>query len=199
MHNAQRAILNRFDFPAWPVLALALGFACLGGAARADDVCRLDVAAEAALPALLAGTWQGGVAQAIAVQAGKPSALPLDRAQRPAQIAASANGLVFSDATTQSPISMAPVTGSDWNFALPGESPLSAAELLDPLLKAAAVVCPVGELPQFRGEVAMDAARKVTFHAFVLGTQHVVLVMQVGSTGAPRAEGVRAVLEFSRE
>lgn len=158
--------------------------------------CRLDAGAAAALPATLSGEWQGTVVQAIAVQAGKPSALPTDGAQRPAQFAASAAGLVFSDATTQSPITLSPVTGADWDFALPGESHLAAAELLEPLLQAAD--CPVGSLPQYRGTVAMDAARKVTFHAFVLNAQHLLLVMQVGSTGAPRAEGVRAVLDFSR-
>lgn len=180
------------------VSAIAIGFALMAQAAFAEGYCRLDVAAEAALPVQLAGTWQGAVAQAIAVQAGKPSVLPVDGAQRPAQFAASAEGLVFSDATTPSPITLLPVTGSDWDFALPGESPLAAAELLDPLLQAAAVACPVGSLPQYRGTVAMDAARKVTFHAFVLNAQHLLLVMQVGSSGAPRAEGVRAVLNFSR-
>lgn len=181
------------------VLFLIGLFSLFGPPAYAQGVCALSPGDQAALPEGLSGAWQGAVVQAIAVQAGKPSALPLDRAQRPAQFSASGEGLVFSDATTQSPIDLAPVTGSDWNFALPGESPLSAAELLDPLLQEAAVDCPVGALPQYRGEVAMDAARKVTFHAFVLGTQRVVLVMQVGSTGAPRAEGVRAVLDFSRE
>ena len=180
------------------VSAIAIGFALMAQAAFAEGYCRLDVAAEAALPVQLAGTWQGAVAQAIAVQAGKPSVLPVDGAQRPAQFAASAEGLVFSGATTPSPITLLPVTGSDWDFALPGESPLAAAELLDPLLQAAAVACPVGRLPQYRGTVAMDAARKVTFHAFVLNAQHLLLVMQVGSSGAPRAEGVRAVLNFSR-
>ena len=180
------------------VSAIAIGFALMAQAAFAEGYCRLDVAAAAALPADLTGEWQGAVEQAIAVQAGKPSVLPVDGAQRPAQFAASAEGLVFSDATTPSPITLLPVTGSDWDFALPGESPLAAAELLDPLLQAAAVACPVGSLPQYRGTVAMDAARKVTFHAFVLNAQHLLLVMQVGSSGAPRAEGVRAVLDFSR-
>ena len=178
--------------------AVLMAGAGVGHAAGAEGYCRLDMAAAAALPADLTGEWQGAVEQAIAVQAGKPSVLPVDGAQRPAQFAASAEGLVFSDATTPSPITLLPVTGSDWDFALPGESPLAAAELLDPLLQAAAVACPVGSLPQYRGTVAMDAARKVTFHAFVLNAQHLLLVMQVGSSGAPRAEGVRAVLNFSR-
>lgn len=188
--------MNRFS----TLTVAAVLFAWSGGsqAEGVDPYCRLDVAAEAALPAQLAGEWQGAVVQAIAVQAGQPSVLPVDGAQRPAQFAASAEGLVFSDATTPSPITLLPVTGSDWDFALPGESPLAAAELLDPLLQAAAVACPVGSLPQYRGTVAMDAARKVTFHAFVLNAQHLLLVMQVGSSGAPRAEGVRAVLNFSR-
>ena len=156
------------------------------------------MAAAAALPAQLAGEWQGTAVQAIAVQAGKPSVVPVDGARRPAQFATSADGLLFSDATTPSPIPLLPVSGADWDFALPGESPLAAAELLDPLLQAAAEDCPVGNLPQYRGTMAMDASRKVTFHAFVLSAQHLLLVMHVGSTGAPRAEGVRAVLEFSR-
>lgn len=170
----------------------------LAGVAVADPYCKPDAAELAALPGLLAGEWQGEIVQGVAVQGGRPRVLPTDGKPSPAVLAAAGQAISFSDATTPAPV-LLNVTTSAMDFALPGESPLDAAELLGPLLPESG--CALVDLPQFHGAVSMAQGMAVQFRAYVVARDQLLMVMQVGQVGpVAKASGtaVRVVLRYGR-
>lgn len=180
--------------------AIWLGLAAMGcaGKAVADPYCKPDAAELAALPALLAGDWQGEIVQGVAVQGGRPSVLPTDGKPTPAVLAVAGQAISFSDATTPAPV-LLEAAMAEVDFALPGESPLEPAELLGPLLPEAG--CALGDLPQFRGAVSMAQGMAVQFRAYVISGSEVLMVMQVGQIGPvaqPSGTAVRVVLRYGR-
>ncbi|WP_156317420.1 hypothetical protein [Cypionkella psychrotolerans] len=170
----------------------------LAGVAVADPFCKPSAAELVALPGLLVGDWQGEIVQGVAVQGGKPSLLPEGGQPTPATLAVAGAAISFADATTPQPVLLS-ATAATEDFALPGESPLGAEELLGPLMLEGG--CAVGDLPQFEGAAAMAAGMAVRFSAFVLGKSQLLMVMQVGQVGPvakPSGAGVRVVLRYSR-
>ncbi len=176
-------------------IAIWLG---LAGMAVADPFCKPDAAELVALPGMLAGDWQGEILQGVAVQGGKPRVLPTDAKPTPATLAVAGQAISFSDATTPAPV-LLDVTTSAVDFALPGESPLDAAELLGPILPESA--CALSDLPQFHGAVSMAQGMAVQFRAYMVARDQVLMVMQVGQVGPvakPSGTAVRVVLRYSR-
>lgn len=171
------------------------------GAAVADPFCAPGVAELATLPGLVAGTWQGVIAQGVVVQAGKPSALPQGSADT-AVFSAVPGGISFSDATTADGIVLMPgAAGPVPDFALPGESPMAADELLGPLLAEAGIACAPNDLPRFQGGQPMPGGMAATFQAYLLSQHQMLMVMQVGQAGPvvdQKADGVRVVLSYTR-
>jgi hypothetical protein len=132
------------------------------------------------------------------VQEGKPRLLPEGAAPTPARLAAVAGGLRYSDATAPDGIDLAAGAVAE-NFALPGESPLLAEELLRPQIAAEA--CDLKDIPQFQGAMPMANAVTARFHAYVVSGDDMLMVMQVGQLGPlakPSDTAVRAVLRFRR-
>ena len=172
-----------------------LGFA---GTALADPYCKPDAAELTALPELLAGEWQGEIVQGVAVQDGKPSVLPTDGKSTPAVLAVVGRAISFSDATTTAPV-LLDIATKAVDFALPGESPLDAEELLGPLLPETG--CALVDLPQFRGAVSMAQGMAVQFRAYVVARDQLLIVMQVAQVGPvarPTGSAVRVVLRYGR-
>ena len=127
-----------------------MALVCMAGAAVADPYCRPDAAEMAALPAALAGDWQSTLLQSMMVVDGQPSGMAPSDTIMPVTIAGEAGGISLLDAAMGQAFGLKAVLG-DAEFALPGETPLGAAELLGPLLDEAGVTCGAVDLPQFRG------------------------------------------------
>lgn len=178
------------------VLALALMF--VAGTAVAEPFCKPDAAELAALPAAVAGDWQGALLQGVAVQDGKPRLLPEGGAPTPAKVTAAGAGLRYSDATAPEGIDLAASSAVE-NYALPGESPLLAEELLTPVMAAGG--CSLADLPQFLGATPLAGGVSARFHAYVISGSEMLMVMQVGQVGPLAKPGnlaVRAVLRYTR-
>ena len=179
-------------------LHLILPLLILPTAALPDDYCLQKGAEHPAYAADLATDWQGNVVQFLTVTAGKPQLGPGDDSRKPASFTAEGENLLFSDATTKAAVTLTPSNGAKWDFALPGEAPLAAEELLSPMLATANIACPVEFLPQFFGTTQIDASATVEFHAYVLTPHHMMMVIQFHPADQAAANGLRAVIDFIR-
>ena len=174
------------------VLALTPTFAL------AEDYCLRNGAEHPALAVDLATDWQGEVVQFLTVTDGKPQIIPRDNTRKTASFTAKGQTLNFTDATTHSPVALEPANGSKWDFALPGEAPLKAEELLGPMLVSASITCPIEFLPQYFGTSRFGTSALVEFHAYVLTRHHILMVIQLHPTEQATANGLRAVIDFTR-
>lgn len=166
----------------------------------AADYCGVTMDQRNAAPAGLAGSWLGTARSAMMVGAdGKPLVAALDEAD-PLEITLKADGpgLSIEEANDFFPpmalkaFTVEPLSEPD--FALPGESPLGAAELLASEVKAAGLACNAKDLPQFVAEMPMDDASSATIRLFALTSDLMVLVI----TGEGQGQTARAVFDLTR-
>lgn len=177
----------------------ALGFVMLSSPALAEDYCGLTNDQRAALPQALAGTWAARLRGAIMVGTdGKPQALPEDADTREAILAADGAGLALAEDDIFPAVTLAPAVIDDHaepDFALPGESPLGAAELLAPEAAAARLTCDPKTLPQFVVEVPMEGTdANATLRLFALSSAQMVMV--IGGQGG--GQSARALFDLAR-
>lgn len=175
----------------------ALLWLLVAGAAAADPYCRPDATEMASLPARLAGDWQGVLVQGVAVVAGQPRAMPSNPADLPAKVSAIAGGIMLADAQKPAAWDLMAATG-DADFALPGETPLRAEEMLAPLVTEAGADCPALDLPQFLGALPEAQGMAGSIHLYALSDRTMLMVFLFNEAGEPRKNGVRAVLRYRR-
>ena len=177
-------------------LVLALSF--MPTLLQAEDYCLQKGVEHPAFAVDLATDWQGQVVQFLTVTDGKPQIGPRDDSRKTASFEAKGETLLFTDATKSSPVALAPANGAKWDFALPGEAPLKAEELLGPMLQSANITCPVEFLPQFFGTSRFGNTAMVEFHAYILTPHHMLMVIQLHPADQATANGLRAVIDLTR-
>ena len=177
-------------------LVLALSF--MPTLLQAEDYCLQKGVEHPAFAVDLATDWQGQVVQFLTVTDGKPQTAPRHDSRKSASIEAKGETLLFTDATTQTPVALEPANGAKWDFALPGEAPLKAEELLGPMLQSANITCPVEFLPQFFGTSRFGNTAMVEFHAYILTPHHMLMVIQLHPADQATANGLRAVIDLTR-
>lgn len=172
----------------------------LSGAAVADPYCKPDAAELAALPGLLAGDWQRSMVSGTAVVGGVPQQMPQDGSSTPATLLAEGGGLGMPDPSLAESAHFIPDSGPSVDFALPGESPLMAAELLAPLLAEAGIACDAADLPQFQARLAAGQGLGMRLQLFVLRQDRLVLVTSVAQLGPVARPGtaVRVMMRLGR-
>lgn len=179
---------------------LLAAFLLLAGTAAADPYCKPDAVELAALPGVLAGDWQGALLQGVVVQNGLPSLMPVDGAAvTHASLAVGTAGLIYSDSTVPGGIDL-PANATSDDFALPGESDLSADELLAPMMGDSH--CALADMAQFQGTTLPKDGITWRFHAFVVSDAEWLMVMHMAEAGPvakPNAMAVRAVLRYARQ
>lgn len=169
-------------------------------AAHAADYCGVTMDQRNSAPAGLAGAWAGKVRSGMMVGPdGKPQAMTADEEDGlEIMIKADGTGLSMEEAYDFFPaVALTAFTVevmSEPDFALPGESPLGAAELLAPEVLTAGLSCNAKDLPQFVADVPMDDAASATFRLFALTPDQLVLVIK-GEGGGKTA---RAVFDLDR-
>lgn len=180
-------------------LWVAVWLGCAGLAA-ADPMCKPDAAERAALPGLLAGDWQRSVVAGAAVIGGVPRQMPADTASTAARLTAEGASIGLPDPSLPETAHLQADLGGDQDYALPGESPLLAQELLAPLLAEAGVVCDAADLPQFQAQIAAGQGLGMRLRLFVLGKDQLVLVTYVAQLGPVARPGtaVRVVMRYAR-
>jgi hypothetical protein len=178
----------------WAALVL------IAGTAAADPYCKPDAAALAALPGMLAGDWQGALLQGVVVQGGLPSLMPVEGAAvTHASLAVGAAGVIYSDSTVPSGIDL-PANATSDDFALPGESALSAEELLAPMMGESH--CALVDMAQYQGATLPKDGITWRFHVFVVSDSEWLMVVHMDEGGLlvkPNAMAVRAVLRYARQ
>ena len=165
--------------------------------AMAAGQCGLSLAETRALAPELAGTWESKALQAIVVTDGKPVMLTVDGPSPAGVFSLGGDDLVIENALGDAPMTLDPVLGGVQDFALPGESPLSAAELLAGL--AAPAPCAPDQMPQFEGQSSAPGMGAVAMHLFVVSPTEMINVISIkGGTDAVNPTAFRAVVRFSR-
>lgn len=165
--------------------------------AMAADYCKLPMDQVKALPARLAGDWQMVMRGGIGVVDGKAAAMPVDDAPDQASFTADGDDLNlaqddFFPATALKPFVIEVMSQPD--LALPGESPLDAAELLQPEVTDSKLSCDPKTVPQFVGEVDMGNGASSTLRVYAFGPATMVMVIK-GESGNQAA---RAVFDLTR-
>ena len=169
----------------WAVLLMATR-------AMAGDYCALPMDQVMKLPATLAGDWQMVMRSGLGVVDGKPVAMPVEDGPDQVRFTADGGDLAlaadsFFPATALKHIGVNVMSRPD--LALPGESPLEAAELLQPEITASGLPCDPNALPQFVGEVDMGNGSSSTLRVYAFGPEALVLVIK-GESGSQAARVV---------
>lgn len=160
--------------------------------AAAADFCTLPDAKP--LPDQLAGQWQGLMRGGILVGAdGKPQALPADEVPQSLVFKADGQNLTLVGDGFFPAVALAPAPGTK-DFALPGESPLEPAELLQQEVGRLGLTCDPANLPRFFAQIPMDAGAVSRFDIFAVAQDDMVLVVQ----GAGQGQAARAVFDLHR-
>ncbi len=176
----------------WPLIWLALA-----GTAGAEPFCKPNAEEMAALPADLAGDWQGAMTQGILVLTGKPQVMPANPAALSAKVIATEGGISLADAAQPVPYDLQAAAG-DVNFALPGETPLGTKEFLAPFLAEAGIDCAALDLPQFQGVAPEAQGMTGITKAYPLSEKEMIVVFLFSDRVEPKANGVRVVLRYIR-
>lgn len=167
--------------------------------AAAQVLCGPTVAETRAMAPDLAGKWATRALQIIMVRKGVPQIFPTDGDTPPGELRLVGGNLVMMAAVGDRPVMLDPVLGGRDDFALPGESRLSATELLTTTVLATYPDCRAEHLPQFQGQLTVPEMGVIHMSLFVLGPQHLVNVMTItGRGGSEDATDFRAVIDFSR-
>jgi hypothetical protein len=148
----------------------------------------------------MAGDWQRSVVAGAAVLGGVPRQMPADARGTPASLTAEGAGVGLPDPSLPEAAHLLPSAAADQDYALPGESPLLAQELLAPLLAEAGVTCAAADLPQFQAQIAAGRGLGMRLRLFVLGKDQLVLVTYVAQLGPVARPGtaVRVVMRYAR-
>lgn len=170
----------------------------LAGAAQAEPFCKPNAKELAALPADLAGDWQGAMSQGILVLMGKPSVMPSNPDALPARVIATAGGISLADPAKPAAYELQ-VAAGDMNFALPGETPLGTQEFLAPFLADAGIVCDALDLPQFQGTAPQAQGMSGITKAYPLSRTEMLMVFLFSDAGEPKENGVRVVMRYTRK
>jgi hypothetical protein len=168
---------------------LALLMACPAAAA---DYCG-RAPGDAPVTQALGGAWNAVLRGGVAVVNGKPHALPVVDTAQKAVFTPAMTGLTLAEDAIFPALAFAPAQVVP-DFALPGESALPAAELLQPETEATGMTCDPATLPQFHGEVTLDGGVSATFHLFALTPDQMVMVIRAEGKG----QVVRAVFDLKR-
>ena len=181
------------------VLWIAVWCAC-AGVAVAEPYCKPDAAELAALPGQMAGDWQRAVVAGAAVLGGVPRQMPADAMAMPAALTAEGAGIGLPDPSLPETAHLLPGADADQDYALPGESPLLAQELLEPMLAEAGVACAAVDLPQFQAQIAAGQGLGMRLRLYVLGPDKAVLVTYVAQLGPVARPGtaVRVLMRYTR-
>ena len=159
--------------------------------AAAADFCALGATGS---PDQLAGNWQALMSGGILVGTdGKPHALPPDDQPQALVFAADGTNLMLAADAFFPAVKMAKAPGTK-DFALPGESPLEPAELLQPEVSKLSLACDPATLPRFFAQMPMDAGALSTFDIFALSPEDMVLVVK----GEGQGQMARAVFDLHR-
>lgn len=162
----------------------------------AADFCGVTPEEAIALPKALEGVWTGVLRGGILVNAGIPQALPADD-EEIMEISVKADGSGLAMAVTNDffqPMRLDPVHDAP-DFALPGESPLSAGELLADEAAAAKLGCDPATLPQFQTGMALEGGATSTLRVLALDAGRLVLIVAAVGVG----QAARAVFDLTRQ
>lgn len=163
------------------------------------DYCGLTGAARTAVAEDLAGSWQAVFRSGlIEMEDGKVQPLPAQEEPETAIFTSDGRSLTLAEDTLFPAVTLMPYSVVSLqtrpDFALPGESPLMAAELLAPEVEATGLPCDPASLPQFLAKVPMDGGASATLWVFALSKDRMALVVQ----GAGGGQAARAVFDLSR-
>lgn len=160
--------------------------------------CGLTVADTRAMAAGLVGEWTSKPLQIIMVTKGVPSVLPTEGASPPAVFSLGGDDLVMENVMGDLPMTLTPVLGGTQDYALPGESPLLAGELLAGAIPPN-MGCAAEQLPQFHGQSNSPTAGEIGMQIFVVDQNHLINIMSINGPGAAtEATQFRAIIEFRR-
>jgi hypothetical protein len=179
--------------------AVLMASAFLSTSAMGADYCGLTGDPRLKLATDLTGTWQavlrGGM---VVLEDGKVQPLPAQDDPEEAVFTSDGRSLTLAEDTFFPAVTLVPFTvvsvQTKPDFALPGESPLPAAELLAPEATASGLTCDPETLPQFLAKVPMDDGASATLWVFALTPEALVLVVK----GAGGGQTARAVFDLHR-
>ncbi|MBI1170705.1 hypothetical protein GC209_04825 [bacterium] len=174
-------------------LAFLLGL-LTAGPALAADYCALGAEDAKAVPEQISGSWEGSFRGGIVVQNGKPQALPPEAEVQKIVLTAEAGKLALADPGGFFPRIDLDPAGDVPDYALPGESPLAAAEFFQPETAETGIACDPAGLPQFKGQVALDGDARSTFRILALTPDRLALVIRAEGQG----QAARVVFDLRR-
>lgn len=171
----------------------------LSGEAMAGDYCGLTGAPRLGVASDLAGTWQAVFRSGlVALADGKVQPLPADDAPQKAVFTSDGRSLTLAEDTLFPAVTLVPYTVVSLqtrpDFALPGESPLPASELLAPEVTALGLTCDPASLPQFLVKMPMDEGASATLWLFALTPDDLAMVVKGEGSG----QTARAVFNLHR-